>query len=114
MLFDPYLEQQLAAKAAIFEDALSRVLRSAHSRGCAGISGLTCAYALKKSGENVLMLEAGEWAGGVYRIRRENGFLFEKGPGRVFMAPSRSQLCDELGISRLKHQNVFNGFFERA
>jgi len=65
----------------------------------AGISGLTCAYALKKSGENVLMLEATSGPGGVIESVRENGFLFEQGPQSFTGTEPLFQLCDELGIA---------------
>jgi len=65
----------------------------------AGISGLTCAYALKKSGENVLLLEAANGPGGVIDSVRENGFLFELGPQSFTGTEPIFQLCDELGIA---------------
>jgi len=65
----------------------------------AGISGLTCAYALKKSGQNVLLLEASARPGGVIESVAENGFLFELGPQSFSGTEPLFQLCDELGIS---------------
>ena len=65
----------------------------------AGISGLTCAYALKKSGENVLLLEAASGPGGVINSVRENGFLFEQGPQSFTGTEPIFQLCNELGIA---------------
>jgi oxygen-dependent protoporphyrinogen oxidase len=65
----------------------------------AGISGLSCAYALKKAGEDVLLLEAAPCPGGVIRTVRENGFLCELGPQSFAGAPPLFELCDQLGIS---------------
>lgn len=64
----------------------------------AGISGLTCAYALKKRGVDVLVLEATPHPGGVIRSLSENGFLFELGPQSFMGTDSIFALCDELGI----------------
>jgi len=65
----------------------------------AGISGLACAYALKKAGENVLVLEARERAGGVIQSIRASGFLCELGPQSFSLTPHLFELCGELGIS---------------
>lgn len=65
----------------------------------AGISGLTCAYALKKSGQNVLLLEASARPGGVISSVEESGFLFELGPQSFSGTEAIFRLCDELEIS---------------
>jgi protoporphyrinogen/coproporphyrinogen III oxidase len=65
----------------------------------AGISGLTCAYALKKSGQNVLLLEASARPGGMIQSVTENGYLFELGPQSFSATDAIFKLCDELGIS---------------
>ncbi len=65
----------------------------------AGISGLTCAYALKKSGQNVLLLEASARPGGMIQSVAENGYLFELGPQSFSGTETIFKLCDELGIS---------------
>jgi protoporphyrinogen/coproporphyrinogen III oxidase len=65
----------------------------------AGISGLTCAYVLKKSGQNVLLLEASARSGGMIQSVTENGYLFELGPQSFSGAEAIFKLCDELGIS---------------
>ena len=65
----------------------------------AGISGLTCAYALKKSGQNVLLLEASARPGGVIQSVEENGYLYETGPQSFSGTGPLFQLCEELGIA---------------
>ncbi len=65
----------------------------------AGISGLSCAYALKKAGENVLVLEADQRAGGVIQSVRDAGFLCELGPQSFSGTWQIFALCDDLGIS---------------
>jgi oxygen-dependent protoporphyrinogen oxidase len=65
----------------------------------AGISGLTCAYALKKAGENVLVLEASDRPGGVIKSVAETGFLFELGPQSFSGTDALFQICDELGLA---------------
>ena len=62
----------------------------------AGISGLTCAYALKKSGQNVLLLEASPRPGGVIQSVEENGYLFELGPQSFSATSELAELCQEL------------------
>lgn len=66
----------------------------------AGISGLTCAYALKKSGQNVLLLEASSRPGGVIQSVKENGYLFELGPQSFSATSALAELCDELQLTR--------------
>jgi oxygen-dependent protoporphyrinogen oxidase len=65
----------------------------------AGISGLTCAYALRKSGQNVLVLEASARPGGYIETVEENGFLFELGPQSLSGTQPLFELFEELGIS---------------
>ena len=65
----------------------------------AGISGLTCAYTLKKPGQNVLLLEASARPGGMIQTISENGYLFELGPQSFSGTEAIFKLCDELGIS---------------
>ena len=65
----------------------------------AGISGLTCAYALNKSGQNVLLLESSARPGGVIQSLQESGFLFELGPQSFSSTPALAELCDELSLT---------------
>ena len=65
----------------------------------AGISGLACAYALKKAGQNVLVLEAAARPGGVIQSVEEGGYLFELGPQSFSSTAELTELCDELGLA---------------
>jgi protoporphyrinogen/coproporphyrinogen III oxidase len=65
----------------------------------AGISGLTCAYELKKARQNVMLLEASARPGGVIQSVEEDGYLFELGPQSFTSTPALSRLSDELGLT---------------
>jgi len=64
----------------------------------AGISGLACAHALRKSGIDAHVLEAAARAGGVLQSTRQDGFLLECGPQSFSGTAPLLQLCRELGI----------------
>jgi oxygen-dependent protoporphyrinogen oxidase len=64
-----------------------------------GISGLVCAYAMRKAGVDVLVLEASARAGGVIRSERREGFLLELGPQSFSGTAPLRKLCVELGIA---------------
>ncbi len=64
----------------------------------AGISGLTCAYSLRKSGIDAQVVEAGPRPGGVIRSERRDGFLLELGPQSFSGTPQLLDLCRDLGI----------------
>jgi oxygen-dependent protoporphyrinogen oxidase len=65
----------------------------------AGISGLTTAYWLKKSGFDVTILEKRIEPGGSMESVLENGFLFDRGPNSgLETTPLVKQLVDELGL----------------
>jgi oxygen-dependent protoporphyrinogen oxidase len=66
----------------------------------AGISGLSCAYRLKASGVDVLLLERGTGVGGVIRSELIDGFLIERGPNSSQGTEELLRLVDELGISQ--------------
>ena len=66
----------------------------------AGISGLTCAYALRKSGIDAQVVEADERPGGLIRSEERDGFLFELGPQSFSGTAALRNLCTELGITR--------------
>jgi oxygen-dependent protoporphyrinogen oxidase len=64
-----------------------------------GISGLVCAYALRKSGIDAQLVEASPRPGGVIHSVTRDGFLLELGPQSFSSTPALRQLCAELGIS---------------
>ena len=66
----------------------------------AGISGLVCAYALRKSGIDAQLVEASPRPGGVIRSVSRDGFLCELGPQSFSSAPALRELCAELSISK--------------
>ena len=64
----------------------------------AGISGLVCAHALRKSGIDAQIVEASLRPGGMIRTERGDGFLLELGPQSFTATPQIVQLCRDLGI----------------
>ena len=64
----------------------------------AGISGLVCAYSLRKSGIDAQIVEASSHPGGVIRSERRDGFLLELGPQSFSGTPQLIDLCSDLGI----------------
>ncbi len=67
-----------------------------------GIGGLTCAYALRRldPGVDVVVLEAGDTAGGKVRTARRDGFVIEAGPDAFLHGqPEAVELCRELGLN---------------
>lgn len=64
----------------------------------AGISGLVCAYTLKKAGVDVRLLEASPRAGGMIRSERRGGFLLELGPQSFSGTAALRTMCADLGI----------------
>ena len=65
----------------------------------AGISGLTCAHALNKSGQKVLLFETASRPGGVIQSIEEGGYLFELGPQSFSSTCGLADLCDDLGLA---------------
>ncbi|HJQ70025.1 MAG TPA: protoporphyrinogen oxidase [Blastocatellia bacterium] len=65
----------------------------------AGISGLVCAYRLKRLGVDVALLEKSERAGGVMRTDRIDEFLIERGPNSSQGTEELLALVEELGIT---------------
>jgi protoporphyrinogen/coproporphyrinogen III oxidase len=63
-----------------------------------GISGLTCAYALRKVGIDTVVLEASSRPGGVIRTEAHDGFLFECGPQSFSSTAPLLVLIRELGL----------------
>jgi protoporphyrinogen/coproporphyrinogen III oxidase len=64
-----------------------------------GISGLVCAYALRKSGIDAQLIEASPRPGGVINSVTRDGFLLELGPQSFSGTRALRELCVELGIS---------------
>jgi oxygen-dependent protoporphyrinogen oxidase len=64
----------------------------------AGISGLVCAYSLRKAGSDAQLVEASPRPGGVIRSERRDGFLLELGPQSFSGTPQLLDLCRQLGI----------------
>ncbi len=63
-----------------------------------GISGLVCAYALRKAGIDAQLVEASPRPGGVIRSERRDGFLLELGPQSFNGTAPLIELCRDLGI----------------
>src|SRR5260370_20857325 len=63
-----------------------------------GVSGLVCAYALRKACVEALLVEASWRAGGVIRSERRDGFLLELGPQSFSGTAGLRRLCAEVGI----------------
>jgi oxygen-dependent protoporphyrinogen oxidase len=65
-----------------------------------GISGLVCAYALRKAGIDAQLVESSPHPGGVIHSAARDGFLLELGPQSFSSTPALRELCAELGISK--------------
>jgi protoporphyrinogen/coproporphyrinogen III oxidase len=64
-----------------------------------GISGLVCAYALRKFGIDAQIVEASACPGGVIQSVNRDGFLLELGPQSFSGTAALRELCVDLGIS---------------
>jgi oxygen-dependent protoporphyrinogen oxidase len=64
-----------------------------------GISGLVCAYALRKAGIEAQIVEAATQPGGVIRSENREGFLLELGPQSFSGTAALRSLCADLGIA---------------
>jgi protoporphyrinogen/coproporphyrinogen III oxidase len=65
----------------------------------AGISGLACAYRLRRRGVPVVLLEASPRPGGMIRSERHGDFLFELGPQSTLVDAPLLALIEELGLA---------------
>lgn len=66
----------------------------------AGLSGLACAFELRRRGRDVLVFEARERPGGVVGTLEADGFRFETGPNTLSRSASGfRRLCGELGVA---------------
>jgi protoporphyrinogen/coproporphyrinogen III oxidase len=63
-----------------------------------GVSGLACAYRLKKLGVPVTLLEASPRLGGLIETVEKDGFLFERGPQSFQGTETLLGLIHDLGI----------------
>jgi oxygen-dependent protoporphyrinogen oxidase len=63
-----------------------------------GISGLVCAYALRKGGIDAHLVEASLRPGGVIQTVTRDGFLLELGPQSFSGVPALRDLCSALEI----------------
>jgi oxygen-dependent protoporphyrinogen oxidase len=64
-----------------------------------GISGLVCAYALRKAGIDAQLVEGSPRPGGVIHSVTRDGFLLELGPQSFSDTLALRELCQDLGIS---------------
>jgi len=64
----------------------------------AGISGLSCAWTLKRLGIDTEVLEATSRPGGVIRTENIEGYQIEWGPNSIQPAPAALKLIDEAGL----------------
>ena len=65
----------------------------------AGITGLSCAWRLKKLGVESTILESSNRPGGVIHSERSNGYLIEHGPNSLLPAAENFGLLDEAGLT---------------
>jgi oxygen-dependent protoporphyrinogen oxidase len=64
----------------------------------AGISGLSTAFNLQKSGIDVLLIESAVRPGGVIKSVKRDGYLVECGPQSFSGNGYVTALCEDLGI----------------
>ena len=66
----------------------------------AGLSGLTLAWRLSKTGVRVTVLEKSDRVGGVIQSERIDGFLCERGPNSMLVKSATAEgFLDEIGLS---------------
>ncbi len=107
MIFDPYLEKQHLNAIPLFSKLYSLNLHAlvipvtAHVPTLvvgAGISGLVCAYALRKAGIDAQVVESSAAPGGVIHSERRDDYLLEFGPQSFNATSALLNLCRELHI----------------
>jgi oxygen-dependent protoporphyrinogen oxidase len=86
-----------------------------------GISGLVCAYALRKAGIDAHLVEASSRPGGVIQTVTRDGFLLELGPQSFSGVPALRDLCSALEIEnqlvqapRAPRYVLINGVLQHA
>lgn len=63
----------------------------------AGVTGMTCAFQLKKNGKNVQILECQDRVGGQIKTIKDGDFIFESGPNTgVVKHPEVAELFEQL------------------
>ena len=78
----------------------------------AGISGLTCAWALRHSGLRVMVLEAGEDVGGCISTVRRDGCIADGGPQTFVATPALMDVVAGLGLDdKVQHAKIGAPFF---
>jgi oxygen-dependent protoporphyrinogen oxidase len=71
-----------------------------------GISGLACAYRLRRAGISVLLLEAGSQSGGMIATTERDGFRFDLGPQSFLSSEPLLEMIDALGLrEQLQYAN---------
>lgn len=65
----------------------------------AGISGLSCAWALKKLGVDVEVFESSSRAGGVIRTEYVDGYRIESGPNSFQSSSQSLRMIEEIGLT---------------
>ncbi len=68
----------------------------------AGVTGLSAALELRDQGVDVMVLDAGDRAGGVITTRRIDGFLVESGPTSLTATPILEALIARLGLDEAR------------
>ncbi|MBZ5526951.1 MAG: protoporphyrinogen oxidase [Acidobacteriia bacterium] len=63
-----------------------------------GISGLSCAFALRRAGLDAILLESASRPGGVIRSERRDGWLFEHGPQSFTATSALLEMIREIGL----------------
>jgi len=66
----------------------------------AGISGLTCAWRLRREGVNVVCLDPSDRVGGALRSHAKDGFLLEAGASTILETPELVDLITEVGLAK--------------
>ncbi len=67
----------------------------------AGLTGLTTAWHLRRSGADVTVVEASDAVGGVMRSTSRDGYLVEHGPNSCMLTGELAHLVDALGLTPL-------------